>query len=170
MLEISIKYHKRLNSDQNFWFTSTMLPELKVYDHGSWISLSLSLSLDHSIRWLNSTHTVILSSFSLSLFYCTYSLCSFNFTVFHLFLMLHVFHVLRLVKLSMHFLSKHSPQNPQYPEYVDIRWYCTEFTALSTGLRFVQEIKIIFKYRDCLKVLRITICKYKELLVLWALF
>ena len=33
----------------------------------------------------------------------------------------------------------------------------------STGLRFVQEIKIIFKYRDCLKVLRIVICKYKDL-------
>ena len=31
------------------------------------------------------------------------------------------------------------------------------------GLRFNQEIKIIFKYRDCLKVLRIVICKYKDL-------
>ena len=29
-----------------------------------------------------------------------------------------------------------------------------------SGLRFVQEIKIISKYRDCLKVLRIVICKY----------
>ena len=32
-----------------------------------------------------------------------------------------------------------------------------------SGLRFVQEIKIIFKYRDCLKVLRIVICKYEDL-------
>ena len=31
------------------------------------------------------------------------------------------------------------------------------------GLRFVREIKIIFKYRGCLKVLRIVICKYKDL-------
>ena len=30
---------------------------------------------------------------------------------------------------------------------------------LSTGLRFLQEIKIILKYRDCLKVLRFVICK-----------
>ena len=27
------------------------------------------------------------------------------------------------------------------------------FVKLTQGLRFVQEIKIIFKYRDCLKVL-----------------
>ena len=39
----------------------------------------------------------------------------------------------------------------------------------STGLRFVQEIKIIFKYRDCLKVLRIVICIYKDLVVVWVL-
>ena len=29
-----------------------------------------------------------------------------------------------------------------------------------SGLRFVQEINIIFKYWDCLKVLRSVICKY----------
>ena len=29
-----------------------------------------------------------------------------------------------------------------------------------SGLRFDKEIKIIFKYRDCQKVLRIVICKY----------
>ena len=40
---------------------------------------------------------------------------------------------------------------------------------LLSGLRFVQEIKIIFKYRDCLKVLRIVICKYKDLVVFWVL-
>ena len=34
LLEISIKCHKRLTRDQNFWFKSTMLPELKVYAHG----------------------------------------------------------------------------------------------------------------------------------------
>ena len=37
------------------------------------------------------------------------------------------------------------------------------------GLRFVQEIKIIFKYKDCLKVLRIVICKYKDLVMAWVL-
>ena len=36
-------------------------------------------------------------------------------------------------------------------------------------LRFVHEIKIIFKYRDCLKVLRIVVCKYKDLVVVWVL-
>ena len=40
-----------------------------------------------------------------------------------------------------------------------------ELDTLSTqsGVRFVQEIKIISKYRDCLKVLRIVICEYKDL-------
>ena len=33
----------------------------------------------------------------------------------------------------------------------------------------MQEIKIIFKYRDCLKVWRIVICKYKEFAVVWVL-
>ena len=32
-----------------------------------------------------------------------------------------------------------------------------------SGLKFVQEIKIIFKCRDCLEVSRIVICKYKDL-------
>ena len=34
---------------------------------------------------------------------------------------------------------------------------------LFSGLRFVQEIKFISKYRDCLKILRIVICKYTVL-------
>ena len=40
---------------------------------------------------------------------------------------------------------------------------------LITGLRFDKEIKIIFKYRDCLKVLRIVIYQYKDLVVVWVL-
>ena len=32
-----------------------------------------------------------------------------------------------------------------------------------TGLRFDKEIEIILKYCDCLKVLRIVICKYTDL-------
>ena len=40
---------------------------------------------------------------------------------------------------------------------------------LYTGLRFDKEIKIIFKYRECLKVLIIVICKYKDLVVVWML-
>ena len=34
--------------------------------------------------------------------------------------------------------------------------------AVKSGLRFVQEIKIIFKYGDCLKVLITVIYKYKS--------
>ena len=41
--------------------------------------------------------------------------------------------------------------------------------VVSMCLRFVQDIKIIFKYKDCLKVLRIVICKYKDLVVVWVL-
>ena len=33
-LEISIRCHRILTRDQNFWFKSMMLSELKVYDHG----------------------------------------------------------------------------------------------------------------------------------------
>ena len=42
---------------------------------------------------------------------------------------------------------------------------------MQTDLRFVhvQEIKNIFKYKDCLKVLRIVICKYKDFVVIWML-
>ena len=36
---------------------------------------------------------------------------------------------------------------------------------ISTGLRFVQDIKIISKYQDCLKILKNMICKYKDLVV-----
>ena len=35
----------------------------------------------------------------------------------------------------------------------------TSNVSTLSGIRFVQEIKI-FKYRDCLKVLRIVFCKY----------
>ena len=38
-----------------------------------------------------------------------------------------------------------------------------------TGLRFDKEIEIILKYRDCLKVLRLVICKYKDLVAVWVL-
>ena len=41
--------------------------------------------------------------------------------------------------------------------------HCKYSIAPLLGLRFVQEIKIIFKYRDCLYVLRTVICKYKDL-------
>ena len=40
MLEVSFRCHKRLTSDQNFWFTSTLLPE-------SW-TISLSNAKSHS--------------------------------------------------------------------------------------------------------------------------
>ena len=36
---------------------------------------------------------------------------------------------------------------------------------MTSGLRFEQKIKIISKYRDCLKILRIVICIYKDLVV-----
>ena len=36
---------------------------------------------------------------------------------------------------------------------------------ISSGLRVVQELKISSKYRDCLKILRIVICKHKDLVV-----
>ena len=49
----------------------------------------------------------------------------------------------------------------------------TKSSAHCAGLRFVQEVKTIFTYKECLKVLRIVriivICKYKDLVVVWVL-
>ena len=39
------------------------------------------------------------------------------------------------------------------------------FIYFLSGLRFDMEIEMILKYRDCLKVLRLVICKYKDLVV-----
>ena len=40
---------------------------------------------------------------------------------------------------------------------------------LTTGLRFDKEIQMVLKYIDCLKVFRLVICIYKDLVVVWVL-
>ena len=62
----------------------------------------------------------------------------------------------RLVKIVLKLKLAYSI----WPTYASTQ---SMFRVWLTGLRFVQVIEIIFKYRERLKILRIVICEYKDL-------
>ena len=64
-------------------------------------------------------------------------------------------------KLNMGFFGTQGQVTPSVSEQSVSCWNLNASKILS-GLRFVQEIKVISKYRDCLKILRIVICKHKD--------